>query len=276
MGEAGRYPPLDSISGRCRRLERASAQAPSLIQTSVDHLATAASFIGEHFASSMPPRKIKLVSEAGLEVSGLIGPYHVGATLILQCHVDGVWRFKGGAAALPGAFLGGSSQSGPSNPLRIVYFPSLPASLTHNSYFGLRGSRHASGRPSGRHCIAPPRTCTPRLVQLVASLNNLMNGSHGARAAPPTHSPTFVLTLPHSRPPEVPGQEGPPITLRRVVERLSAAGPGHGGAAARRQPQQPVLAGTHPRGSVPRSYLQNLQLQPVGASCCCCDRRHEL
>ena len=37
----------------------------------------------------MPPRRIKLVSEAGLEVSGLIGPYHVGATLTLQCHVDG-------------------------------------------------------------------------------------------------------------------------------------------------------------------------------------------
>ncbi|XP_050721791.1 nephrin-like isoform X2 [Eriocheir sinensis] len=37
----------------------------------------------------VPPKKIRLVSEAGLEVSGLIGPYHVGATLTLQCHVEG-------------------------------------------------------------------------------------------------------------------------------------------------------------------------------------------
>ncbi|KAG0720447.1 Kinesin-like protein unc-104 [Chionoecetes opilio] len=40
--------------------------------------------------------------------------------------VQDVWRFKGGAEALPGTFLGGSSQSGPSSiqSTAVVHFPS--------------------------------------------------------------------------------------------------------------------------------------------------------
>ncbi|XP_069944593.1 protein turtle homolog B [Cherax quadricarinatus] len=36
----------------------------------------------------VPPEKIRVVSEAGLEVSGVIGPYPVGASVTLHCKVD--------------------------------------------------------------------------------------------------------------------------------------------------------------------------------------------
>ncbi|XP_071550563.1 neural cell adhesion molecule 2-like [Panulirus ornatus] len=36
----------------------------------------------------VPPKKIRVVSEAGVEVSGVIGPYPVGASLSLHCRVD--------------------------------------------------------------------------------------------------------------------------------------------------------------------------------------------
>nr|XP_045606657.1 uncharacterized protein LOC123763553 [Procambarus clarkii] len=36
----------------------------------------------------VPPKRIRIVSEAGLEVSGVIGPYAVGASVSLECQVD--------------------------------------------------------------------------------------------------------------------------------------------------------------------------------------------
>ncbi|XP_042217208.1 uncharacterized protein LOC121862887 isoform X2 [Homarus americanus] len=36
----------------------------------------------------VPPKKIKILSEAGLEVSGVIGPYPVGASISLDCQVE--------------------------------------------------------------------------------------------------------------------------------------------------------------------------------------------
>ena len=37
---------------------------------------------------AVPPKKIRILNEEGLEVSGVIGPYPLGASLTLICQVD--------------------------------------------------------------------------------------------------------------------------------------------------------------------------------------------
>ena len=41
------------------------------------------------FLFSVPPKKISIINEAGLEVSGIIGPYHLDETVTLKCIVEG-------------------------------------------------------------------------------------------------------------------------------------------------------------------------------------------